>query len=220
MNDRSFKLKMTRSAKKSKSPATGRQAAAAKRKEQILEAAVTCFLENGYHQTGVRHIAKQAGVSLGNLYNHFPGKHDVLVEIANLERAALEPILAILGERAPAAEVLDRFLAAYAGYMASVDNVILTIEISSEAIRKPDIGELFLANRDELAGALTDVIGRGATEGNFRDDLDPKQAALLVLDVIDGCAYRSVLSEIPMRDLLGDARDFVFAATLADQSRE
>ncbi len=198
--------------KTSKSPVTGRQAAAAKRKEKILEAAVACFLENGYHQTGVRHIAKRAGVSLGNLYNHFPGKHDVLVEIAALERAGLEPILTGLAEQAPAPEVFDKFLVSYANFLASVDNVILTIEISSEAIRQPDIGELFLANRNELASALTAVIERGVAAGDFRDDLDPREAALLVIDVVDGCAYRSVLSEIPMRDLLDDAKDFVFAA--------
>ena len=88
----------------------------------------------------------------------------------------------------------------------------LTIEISSEAIRQPDIGELFLANRNELAMALTAVIERGVTDGAFRNDLEPSEVALLVIDVIDGCAYRSVLSEIPMRNLLDDAKDFVFAA--------
>ena len=203
---------MKKTAKTSKSPVTGRQAAAAKRKAKILEAAVACFLENGYHQTGVRHIAKRAGVSLGNLYNHFPGKHDVLVEIAALERAEMEPILKGLAKPAPASEVFDAFLTSYALSMASVDNVILTIEISSEAIRQPDIGELFLANRNELAMALTAVIERGVADGDFRDDLDPSEAALSVIEVIDGSAYRSVLSEIPMRNLLDGARDFIFAA--------
>ncbi len=203
---------MKKPAKTSKSPVTGRQAAAARRREKILEAAVTCFLENGYHQTGVRDIAKRAGVSLGNLYNHFAGKHDVLVEIAALERAELEPILKGLATPAPATEVFDAFLGSYASFLASVDNVILTIEISSEAVRQPDIGELFLANRDELATALTAVIERGMADGDFRKDLDPKQAALLVIDVVDGCAYRSVLSQIPMHDLLDNAKNFVFAA--------
>jgi AcrR family transcriptional regulator len=48
------------------------------RRAHILEAALMSLLEKGYHQTGVRDIAKRAGVSLGNLYNHFSGKHAVL----------------------------------------------------------------------------------------------------------------------------------------------
>ena len=77
---------------------TKRDRALAKRRQHILEAAVMCILESGYHQTGVREIAKRAGVSLGNLYNHFSGKHEVLAEIAAVERKEMAPILALLHE--------------------------------------------------------------------------------------------------------------------------
>ncbi|HDO1150981.1 TPA: helix-turn-helix transcriptional regulator, partial [Aeromonas salmonicida] len=40
------------------------------RRELIIQAALGCFIERGFHQTGMRDIAAAAGVSLGNLYNH------------------------------------------------------------------------------------------------------------------------------------------------------
>ena len=113
-----------------KKPESIREKATAKRRNQILEAAVMCFLERGYHQTGVRDIAARAGVSLGNLYNHFRGKHDVLVEIAILERREMEPFLKILNSDAPAPKVIRKFIKAYAKYLAAPENVILTLEIS------------------------------------------------------------------------------------------
>ncbi|MCG8505190.1 MAG: TetR/AcrR family transcriptional regulator [Sphingomonadales bacterium] len=171
-----------------------------------------CFLETGYHQTGVRDIAKRAGVSLGNLYNHFAGKHDVLVEIAALERAELDPFLKLLAEPSPALDVLDKFVTAYATYLATPENIILTIEISSEAIRKPDIGDQFLANRNHLATALASVIERGVAEGGLRTDLDPNEASLMIIELIDGSAYRSVLGEVPMRKMLSGLKGFIFAA--------
>jgi len=174
-----------------------------------------CFLENGYHQTGVRDIATRAGISLGNLYNHFPGKHDVLAEIAALERSELEPFLELLSKPDPAAAVLDRFVAAYATYLSAPENVILTIEITSEAIRKPDIGALFLANRNELVGALEPVIQRGTAEGAFRAVPNPHEASHLIVELIEGSAYRSVLGEVAMRKMIGDLKDFVFAAVRA-----
>ncbi len=189
-----------------------RAKAAAQTKTKILESALTCFLENGYHQTGVRDIAKRAGVSLGNLYNHFPGKHDVLVEIAAMERADLEPFLRMLAKPASAPTVLEKFIKAYATYLAAPENVILTIEISSEAIRKADIGELFVSNREQLVAALTSVMERGVAEGDFRRDLDPNEASQLIIELIDASAYRSVLGEIPMRKIVGGLRDFIFAA--------
>ncbi len=171
-----------------------------------------CFLENGYHQTGVRDIARRAGVSLGNLYNHFPGKHDVLAEIAALERSELRPLLDLLADTSPAHAVLDRFINAYATYQAAPETIILTIELSSEAIRKPDIGALFLANRDELVSALASVIRRGVADGDFRAGPDAAETAQLVIELIEGSAYRSVLGEVPMRKIVGGVKDFIFAA--------
>ncbi len=191
---------------------TKRDKAVAQRRGKILEAAVMCFLENGYHQTGVRDIAKRAGISLGNLYNHFPGKHDVLAEIAALERSELEPFLELLADSAPAPTILDRFVAAYARYLAAPENAILTIEITSEAIRKPDIAEMFLANRNVLVTALASVLQRGSGEGDFRAVPDPTEASQLIIELIESSAYRSVLGGTAMRKMLDGLKDFIFAA--------
>ena len=106
---------------------TKRSKAVARRREQILEAAVTCFIENGYHQTGVRDIARRAGISLGNLYNHFPGKHDVLAEIAALERATAE-----LAE-AWAAKCTDTHAAADKAYEAAARLELVSVDAAAGA---------------------------------------------------------------------------------------
>ncbi|MBO6640171.1 MAG: TetR/AcrR family transcriptional regulator [Roseitalea sp.] len=191
---------------------TKRDRATAQRRGRILDAAVMCFLENGYHQTGVRDIAKRAGVSLGNLYNHFAGKHDILAEIATLERTELAPVLALLARTDPAPAVLDGFVTAYATYLAKPENVILTIEITSEAIRKPDIGDLFVANRAELVDALAAVLTRGIADRHFRAMPDPRDTAHLIIELIEGTAYRSVLSGLAMGKLLSGLKDFIMAA--------
>lgn len=41
---------------------------------QIVQAAYRLFLQNGYHGTSMRQVAQEAGVALGGIYNHFPGK--------------------------------------------------------------------------------------------------------------------------------------------------
>ena len=43
----------------------------------ILQAAHDLFVQQGYHGTSMRQIAKQAGLALGGLYNHFASKEDV-----------------------------------------------------------------------------------------------------------------------------------------------
>ena len=44
----------------------------------IMQAALELFGNNGYHNTTISQIAKEAGVSKGLLYNYFKGKEDLL----------------------------------------------------------------------------------------------------------------------------------------------
>ena len=52
--------------------------AVAETRDKIHAAAVRLFTTQGFHGTGMRQIAREAGVSLGNLYNHHATKHDLL----------------------------------------------------------------------------------------------------------------------------------------------
>ncbi len=219
VNDRSFKEKYVmpqdapqNTAQNTRSDAPRNRAKQmAQRRDQILTAAMMCFLENGYHQTGVRDIAKRAGVSLGNLYNHFPSKHDVLSEIAQLERDEMAPFLSILAKPGDATKGLAKFLKAYAKYLAAPENVILSVEITAEAIRKPDIAALFLGNRDIMVASLAALLERGAQEGNFRATPSSRDTAHMILELVEAGAYRSVLGDVRMRKITPNLFEFVMA---------
>ncbi|MEW6730215.1 MAG: TetR/AcrR family transcriptional regulator [Acidobacteriota bacterium] len=48
------------------------------KKGHIEEAAKDLFIKQGFHGTSMRHIAGHAGVSLGNLYNYYRTKEEIL----------------------------------------------------------------------------------------------------------------------------------------------
>jgi AcrR family transcriptional regulator len=48
------------------------------RREDIEQAALKCFASNGYHATTISHIAKEAGISKGLMYNYFTSKDELL----------------------------------------------------------------------------------------------------------------------------------------------
>jgi AcrR family transcriptional regulator len=48
-----------------------------KKRDEIREAAYGLFLEHGYNGTSMRQIAQKAGLVVGGIYNHFPGKEAV-----------------------------------------------------------------------------------------------------------------------------------------------
>jgi AcrR family transcriptional regulator len=51
------------------------------RKDQLLDAALHVFAEEGYHSASVSKIAKYAGVSKGLMYNYFHSKEEVLTTL-------------------------------------------------------------------------------------------------------------------------------------------
>ena len=48
------------------------------RRRQIVDAAVKLFIQNGYHKTTTRELARETGLSIGSLYEYISTKDDVL----------------------------------------------------------------------------------------------------------------------------------------------
>lgn len=61
---------------------------------QILSAARKLFAENGYYNCKVADIAREAGMSQGNLYWYFPSKEDVLKSVLTNGFDSVESLLA------------------------------------------------------------------------------------------------------------------------------
>jgi AcrR family transcriptional regulator len=47
----------------------------------VEDAAISLFLEQGYHATSMRQIAERAGLALGGIYNHFSSKDEIFEAI-------------------------------------------------------------------------------------------------------------------------------------------
>ena len=50
-------------------------------RDEILSAALQLFIDRGYHGTSMRQIARQAGIALGGIYNHFSSKEEIFFEV-------------------------------------------------------------------------------------------------------------------------------------------
>lgn len=169
------------------------------RKLEIVDAAITCFLERGYHQTGVRDIAKQAGVSLGNLYNHFKSKESLLAFIAEIESEELAGFIDLLSDPTDPLDGLERFIDAYAVYVSCPENALLGVEILTEALRNQVIADVFGKNRSLLIDALVNCLNAGANLGVFTSYDDNRAAGYMILDALEGHGLRS-LSQNSGRD--------------------
>ncbi|CAQ45625.1 TetR/AcrR family transcriptional regulator [Stenotrophomonas maltophilia] len=162
---------------------------------QILQAALQCFLAKGFHQTSMRDIAQAAGVSLGNLYNHFPGKEAIILAVAMAESEELAPLLQRLaaseGERA---QVLA-FLRDFHALCRQPEWATLAVEVLAESARNPAVAEAFAANRRQLQAVLAEALQQVAQRERRRPVLAPALQAQVLLDAIESDALRRGLGE-------------------------
>jgi TetR/AcrR family transcriptional repressor of uid operon len=172
-----------------KTEPTNRAETTRARRKLLIETAITLFVERGLARTSMRDIANKAGVSVGNLYNHFPSRDDFISEIAQMETAGLTDVIAQIKTCATAQDTVDTFVSAYFSHCATPISAVLTIEIMSEALRNPVVERLFTGNREMLMLPLKDAISQ------VNLDLgSPDKVAGLILDMIEGFALRVSLS--------------------------
>jgi AcrR family transcriptional regulator len=60
-----------------------------RRRRQIVDAAVELFLQNGFHKTTTRQIARSAGISIGLLYEYIATKEDILFLVCDAIHAEM-----------------------------------------------------------------------------------------------------------------------------------
>ena len=162
-----------------------RAQATAARRAQLLDAALHCFVVKGFHQTSMRDIAAQAGVSLGSLYNHFDSKSALIAEIAQMESAELAPLEARLAAPCGRSGLL-RFARDYAALHQDVARLMLGAEILSELLRQPELARPFLATRSRLVMALAAALEQARAAGELAPGIAAADLAALLLDAIEG----------------------------------
>lgn len=173
---------------------SNRVQATAARREQLLEAAMHCFVVTGFHQTSMRDIAAQAGVSLGSLYNHFDSKSALIAEIAQMESIELAPLEAQLAEHRSRSGLL-RFASDYTAMHQDAARLMLGAEILAELLRHPELAAPFLATRHRLVQALTAAVEHARAAGDLATDIAAPDLAGLLLDAIEGRCFLDVLAK-------------------------
>jgi AcrR family transcriptional regulator len=123
------------------------------RRRQLLDAARQVFVENGYHDTSMDDIAVAAAVSKPVLYQHFPGKHELFLDLMDTQLSLMQ---AALSE-------------ALASTTDNKERVRATIRASFQFMDRPDrayrlIFDSGLNNDPEVAGRMEEMDHRFATD--------------------------------------------------------
>lgn len=141
---------------------------AARRRDQLLAAALTQFGAQGFHDTSMDDIAEEAGVTKPVLYQHFPSKRTLYVELLETVGAGMLETIATRAQTANSPR--QRVLAGFEAYFQFVGEHTSSFHLlfNSAARQSDDFSEVIRRLEDSVA----EVIG---TFIDARIDKDHRQ---------------------------------------------
>lgn len=173
-----------------------RQRRAVETRARILAAAAEVFAEHGYSAGTTNRIAERAGMSVGSLYQYFPNKDAILLELVEAHIAEGTAVFAPILERALAGETaLDVLVGEVVHAMASlhVRERRLHQVLFEESPRPPSVLRDLHAVEDATVELVEQVL-RAAE----RPPDAPHLAARIAVTTVESLVHRLVANARPL----------------------
>ncbi|MFE0301942.1 TetR/AcrR family transcriptional regulator [Bacillus altitudinis] len=162
---------------------------------QIIDAAVVVIAENGYHQSQVSKIAKQAGVADGTIYLYFKNKEDILISLFKEKMGQfIERMETDIQKKPSAKEKLLLLIREHFRLLSQDHHLALVTQLElrqSNLELRQKINEVLKGYLNMLDSILTD----GKKTGEFRQNLDVRLARQMVFGTIDETATTWVMND-------------------------
>ncbi|PJK17435.1 TetR family transcriptional regulator [Chryseomicrobium excrementi] len=162
---------------------------------QIIDAAIIVIAENGYHQSQVSKIAKQAGVADGTIYLYFKNKEDILISV-------FDEKMEMFADRLK--EIIEEPITASEKLFKMVENhfTVLSADRHLATVTQLELRQSNLALRLRINAVLKNylvlldtILKDGIANGEFDKDMDIRLARQMVFGTIDETTTTWVMNE-------------------------
>ncbi len=168
---------------------------------RIIEAATKVFAKNGFYQSKIAQIAKEAGVADGTIYIYFENKDDILISLFEEQmKVVLDNMALQLTKIDDPAEKLEIFASTHLDLIEKNKDMAEIIQVElrqSGKFMKEYKNERFL----EYLDIIGDIIIEGQKRGLFREDVIPGVAKRAFFGALDEVSRFWVLSRRKQYDI-------------------
>jgi AcrR family transcriptional regulator len=179
------------------------------RRQRILAVAERLLARNGWRNTSLAQIAREAGVTPAGLLHHFESKEQLLNAVLDARDMDDDTHADRTGDLfVQIARVAQRF--ERAPELVGTFTVLLIENIAPDA----PLHDRLLYRQRAAASIVADIIRRGQAAGQYRKDLDPVTKAVEILAFVNGMETSWLLDpSIPLAEVFKEyaemlARDF------------
>ena len=185
------------------------RAAVGDKRKAILRAAIRVFAHNGYFNSKVADIAREAGVADGTVYLYFKSKEDILHSI--FDRSVEEALAAArtqIAEVSDPKEKLRQIALLHLERLGADRDLAVVFQVELRGSTK-FMEEFSAAGFAEYLALIRSTFEEGQRAGVFRADLNANVVAKILFGALDEMATNWILSKrryklAPMADQVLD----------------
>jgi TetR/AcrR family transcriptional regulator len=169
------------------------------RREEIIQAVLDLAAEQGVKHLTTQAIADRVGIAQPTVFRHFKTRDAILHAVMEtVGTAMLAVATGVLAGRGPADRRLRQLLCRQLEFISRRRGVPRVL--FSERLHHEDPGLKAVVRRvmDNYTGKVADLIAAGQAEGRFRRELDPREAAMLIVALIQGLMMRWSISDFAL----------------------
>jgi TetR/AcrR family fatty acid metabolism transcriptional regulator len=175
--------------------------------QQIIDAAIRVFARNGYYNSRVSDIAREAGIASGTIYLYFKTKDEILVTLFREKMASW--VAFVRGEIASETDAVGRLRRLVHLHFSVLEQNADLAEVVQVELRQ---GHKFFrgASAHEVSSyfaLIQSVLEEGMAAGHIRPDVPAKIATKMLFGAMDQMATSWVLGKRGYR--LTDAAEAV-----------
>ncbi|TAI66486.1 TetR/AcrR family transcriptional regulator [Bradyrhizobium sp. Leo170] len=155
------------------------------KRQEILTAAMRCFLRSGLKGASTAQICSEAKISPGHLYHYFESKEAIIGALseAYLQTAAERFRAAVGGDRSVINAILSEMDIQAKGSQPA--KLALLFEVFAESARNPEIAKILRTYDLSRRGVMAEVLRHGQRRGEIDPKLDPEAGATAVIGLVD-----------------------------------
>ncbi len=148
----------------------------------MIEAAVSLFIEKGFHKTTTREIASKAGFSIGTLYEYIESKEDVLYLVCDAIHQELEDrIQQAIQEEEQGIDSLQAAIQHFFQVMNDMQDRVLLIYQEAKSLPQDTLS--YVLNKEvDITNIFEQVLQKGIDDGSIQ--LDPKEVKLMAHNIM------------------------------------
>jgi AcrR family transcriptional regulator len=193
----------------------------ARRREEILQAAMATFGAKGYYNGSLVEVAEQVGMTHAGVLHHFGSKDQLLIEV--LEYRDRTDVEHLEGQHIPGGLDLFRHLVATARLNARRPGIVQTYAVlSAEAVTDDHPGQQWFRDRYRvLRATVVEALELVCDPSDRPADADMDAAAAAILAVMDGLQVQWLLDRdaVDLAHSTAFAIEAILAAAVAGRQR-